>query len=101
MPTETVFIESLHDKARIETRVTYNPDVQNQPAIVIAHPYGPLGTTISLVDTRLLKCSQCHLQGGNFVNNVVVTLHKYFAEKGYVAASLNFRQVLSASHFHA
>ncbi|KAI9315261.1 Alpha/Beta hydrolase protein [Dichotomocladium elegans] len=74
MPTQTIFLQSCHDGIPIETRITYNGNTKNTasaPAVILAHPYGPLG--------------------GNMDNNVVVALHRYFSSKGYITASLNFR----------
>ncbi|KAI9308575.1 Alpha/Beta hydrolase protein [Cunninghamella echinulata] len=71
MTTKIIFIDSEHIK--IEARITV-PDLptnNNAPAIIISHPYGPLG--------------------GNMNNNVVVKLHKYFSEKGFLTTSFNFR----------
>ncbi|CAO3654249.1 unnamed protein product [Cunninghamella echinulata] len=71
MTTKLISIDSDHIK--IEARITV-PDLptnNNIPAIIISHPYGPLG--------------------GNMNNNVVVKLHKYFSEKGFLTTSFNFR----------
>jgi alpha/beta superfamily hydrolase len=77
MPTKTVFVDS--EKASIEVRLGYNRvagdsvtgTTLSAPAIVIAHPYGPLG--------------------GNMHNNVVIALQKSLMNKGYTTASFNFR----------
>ncbi|KAI9260526.1 Alpha/Beta hydrolase protein [Phascolomyces articulosus] len=75
MPSETIFVESCHDKTSIETRITFNGNVNGAtataPAVILAHPYGPLG--------------------GNMRNNVIIALHNYFASKGYVTVCINFR----------
>ncbi|KAI8098880.1 Alpha/Beta hydrolase protein [Halteromyces radiatus] len=70
MPTKTVFIDS--DKASIEVRLGYTKSTTTTaPAIIISHPYGPLG--------------------GNIYNNVVMALQKSLMNKGFTTASLNFR----------
>jgi alpha/beta superfamily hydrolase len=77
MPTETLFVDS--EKASIEVRLGYNHNANDTgtgtplsaPAIVLAHPYGPLG--------------------GNMHNNVVIALQKSLMNKGYTTASFNFR----------
>ncbi|CAG8451622.1 27169_t:CDS:2 [Dentiscutata erythropus] len=68
-----IFIPSLHDGTRLEARVGVNrTDDQNLvKAVVISHPYGPLG--------------------GNFYNNVVVAVEQYFQDKGYLTIAFNFR----------
>ncbi|CAG8540001.1 13353_t:CDS:2, partial [Cetraspora pellucida] len=68
-----IFIPSLHDETRLEARVGINyVDAQKSiKAVIIAHPYGPLG--------------------GNFYNNVVVTVEQYFQDKGYLTIAFNFR----------
>ncbi|KAF0352005.1 alpha/beta-hydrolase [Gigaspora margarita] len=68
-----IFIPSLHDGTRLEARVGVNyVDDQNfVKAVIISHPYGPLG--------------------GNFYNNVVVTVEQYFQDKGYLTIAFNFR----------
>ncbi|KAJ8664204.1 hypothetical protein O0I10_000483, partial [Lichtheimia ornata] len=77
MSSDTVLLESCHDKTLIEARITYTSHNTNNgdivPAIVLAHPYGPLG--------------------GNNRNNVIMALHEYFVTKGFITASINFRQV--------
>ncbi|SAL96903.1 hypothetical protein [Absidia glauca] len=73
----SVFVYS--EKASIEVRLGYNHNANDTgtgtplsaPAIVIAHPYGPLG--------------------GNMHNNVVIALQKSLMNKGYTTASFNFR----------
>lgn len=45
MSTGLVFVESRHDKTRIQVKVTV-PESNNSnelPAVILAHPYGPLG----------------------------------------------------------
>ncbi|KAI8337467.1 Alpha/Beta hydrolase protein [Chlamydoabsidia padenii] len=80
MTVNTISIDS--EKATIEVRIGYNQQDNyspksttatpaSAPAIVIAHPYGPLG--------------------GNMYNNVVVALQKSLMNKGYITASFNFR----------
>src|SRR5690348_9304477 len=72
MSTKCIFIDS--DNMKLEARITVPnlPTSSNSiPAIIIAHPYGPLG--------------------GNINNNVVVSLHKGFSEKGFLTVSFNFR----------
>ncbi|CDS11728.1 hypothetical protein LRAMOSA03991 [Lichtheimia ramosa] len=73
MTSDTVLLESCHDKTLVEARITYNSHDNSTivPAIVLAHPYGPLG--------------------GNNRNNVIMALHGYFASKGFITASINFR----------
>lgn len=45
MTSDTVLLESCHDKTLVEARITYNSHDNSSivPAIVLAHPYGPLG----------------------------------------------------------
>lgn len=46
MPSRTLFVESEKDKKKIEVFISSNvtKDLQPEtPAIIIAHPYGPLG----------------------------------------------------------
>ncbi|KAI8062144.1 Alpha/Beta hydrolase protein [Gongronella butleri] len=69
MSTATTLLET--DDGSVETRVSYRHTNAPVRAIIISHPYGPLG--------------------GNMQNNVVVALHKAFAQLGYVAVSFNFR----------
>ncbi|KAG2224939.1 hypothetical protein INT45_010888 [Circinella minor] len=69
MPSETIFLESCHDKTSIETRVTFNNNHDSTfpvPGVILAHPYGPLG--------------------GNMRNNVIIALHNYFSSKGFITA---------------
>lgn len=51
MSSDTVLLESCHDKTLIEARITYTSHNTNNgdivPAIVLAHPYGPLGNESS------------------------------------------------------
>ncbi|KAG2180098.1 hypothetical protein INT43_003886 [Umbelopsis isabellina] len=70
--TTRLQVQSLEDKTDIDVIVTFEGDsTEACPAIVIAHPYGPLG--------------------GSMANNVVQTLHRLFVSKNYVTASFNFR----------
>lgn len=65
-----MLIESK-DKILIEISPKYQGKSKEAPAIIIAHPYGPLG--------------------GNMNNNVVIALQKYFLSQGYITVCLNFR----------
>ncbi|KAG0189174.1 hypothetical protein DFQ28_003753 [Apophysomyces sp. BC1034] len=72
MPTKRVQLESRQDQIKIEIKITDNGSYSaDLTGVIIAHPYGPLG--------------------GNMQNNVVVALHKFFANRGYVTVRLNFR----------
>ncbi|KAI8370337.1 Alpha/Beta hydrolase protein [Radiomyces spectabilis] len=71
MPSEIIFLDSIHNGTSIETQWTYKGAATEAPAIIIAHPYGPLG--------------------GNFHNNVVMALHQLCADNGFLAVSINFR----------
>ncbi|KAI7868712.1 Alpha/Beta hydrolase protein [Spinellus fusiger] len=72
MSSLSVFIPSRYDQVRIETKQSYSgPECLEAPAVIIAHPYGPLGGTMD--------------------NNVVSALHHYFDRKGYVVIRMNFR----------
>lgn len=42
----TVFLQSLHDKTPIETLVSIDESKPSAPAVILAHPYGPLGKCI-------------------------------------------------------
>jgi hypothetical protein len=44
-------------------------------------------------DAQLMEYTD-EFAGGSIVNNVVQTLHRYFASRNYVTASFNFRYVL-------
>ncbi|CAG8650418.1 18322_t:CDS:2 [Acaulospora morrowiae] len=75
-----VLIPSLHDGTRLEARVSYwrneNVDIGEQrsvKAVIISHPYGPVG--------------------GNYYNNVVVTIESFFLTRGYLTIAFNFRGV--------
>ncbi|KAI8992293.1 Alpha/Beta hydrolase protein [Pilobolus umbonatus] len=68
---DTVFIQSKKDKTTIEARLSYTGGLPDAPAVIIAHPYGPLG--------------------GNMDNNVVRALGSYFLAEGYVVILFNFR----------
>lgn len=67
-----MFVES-RDKTLIEISVQYQgPKNQTKaPAIIIAHPYGPLG--------------------GSMNNNVVCALQDHFLSLDYITVCLNFR----------
>ncbi|KAI8575320.1 hypothetical protein K450DRAFT_262378 [Umbelopsis ramanniana AG] len=71
--TTRLKIPSAEDSTEIDAVITYEGKHTGEgaPAIIISHPYGPLG--------------------GSIVNNVVQSLHKYFSSKNYVTASFNFR----------
>jgi alpha/beta superfamily hydrolase len=75
MPSQTLFIESKHDKTPLQVYISYNPGTttnkEEAPAIIIAHPYGPLG--------------------GNMNNNVVIAIQRHFLSCGYITACINFR----------
>ena len=45
MSSHTVFIESKHDKTLLQLYASSLTKNTTAPAIIIAHPYGPLGTT--------------------------------------------------------
>jgi hypothetical protein len=44
MPSQTLFIESDLDKTLLEIHVSSDSTDSSAPGIIIAHPYGPLGT---------------------------------------------------------
>lgn len=53
-----------------------------------------LVSDISNRDRRSTDEDTDEFAGGSIVNNVVQTLHRYFASRNYVTASFNFRYVL-------
>ncbi|KAI9594059.1 Alpha/Beta hydrolase protein [Syncephalis fuscata] len=72
--TKKLLIPSSVDQTLLDVCLTIpgNTDTRiGQPAVLITHPYGPLG--------------------GNSHNNVVQALRYHFVERGYVAVTLNFR----------
>jgi len=72
MNTSVVFAKSKCGEILLETRISFLPDLRtNVTAAVIAHPYGPLG--------------------GDFNNNVVISLHQCFTRRGFLTISFNFR----------
>ncbi|CAG8456023.1 9290_t:CDS:2 [Paraglomus brasilianum] len=71
--TERISIPSVHDNKLLETRVSYLNHVGALKAVIISHPYGPLG--------------------GNFNNNVVVAIEEFFLGKDYLTLAFNFRGV--------
>lgn len=40
----SLFIKSKHDDALIQVHISCSSTKNEAPAIIIAHPYGPLGT---------------------------------------------------------
>ncbi|KAG2233348.1 Alpha/Beta hydrolase protein [Thamnidium elegans] len=65
------FIPSKHDDKLIQVHFDCNVTGNEAPAIIIAHPYGPLG--------------------GNMNNNVVISIQRHFVSRGYITACINFR----------
>lgn len=58
MPSQTLFIESEKDKKKIEIYVGSNitKNMQNEaPAIIIAHPYGPLGNLFQIIQSPSIQ----------------------------------------------
>ncbi|CAG8479046.1 7998_t:CDS:2 [Funneliformis mosseae] len=72
---QEIFLPSIHDGIQLEARLSYRKikDVPEQEvkAVIISHPYGPLG--------------------GNNNNNVVMTVEDFFFHKGYLTVAFNFR----------
>ncbi|CAB4378601.1 unnamed protein product [Rhizophagus irregularis] len=73
---QEIFLPSIHDGIRLEARLSYwktkeNVQEQEDKAVIISHPYGPLG--------------------GNNNNNVVVAVENFFLRKGYLTLAFNFR----------
>ncbi|RIA88933.1 Alpha/Beta hydrolase protein [Glomus cerebriforme] len=71
-----IFLPSVHDGIRLEARLSYwktkeNVQEQQAKAVIISHPYGPLG--------------------GNNYNNVVIALENFFLHSGYLTIAFNFR----------
>jgi predicted acyl esterase len=96
MPSQTLFIESDLDKTLLEIQISSVSTDSSAPGIIIAHPYGPLGTCCLFIsksqpENKITDFLRKKKKGGNMHNNVVIAIQRHFHNRGYVTVCLNFR----------